>query len=118
MWHELMPQVRNLPQLLQHYQPLHPLTTVVLCLLLLFLLLSPGTLESSTKAVRQVVLQRSIAEYQAQANAESQRCAVCMEAPRRLAFQCGHQTCHNCGDKITSCPFCRQDITAKIRLFE
>ncbi|KAF6259542.1 hypothetical protein COO60DRAFT_1513062, partial [Scenedesmus sp. NREL 46B-D3] len=77
-----------------------------------------GTLETSTKAVRQVVLQRSIAEYQAQASAESQRCAVCMEAPRRLAFQCGHQTCNNCGDKITSCPFCRQDITAKIRLFE
>jgi hypothetical protein len=82
------------------------------------LLLPPGTLETSTKAVRQVVLQRSIAEYQRQASAETLRCAVCMEAKRSLAFGCGHQTCDNCGDKMTVCPFCRQNITAKIRLFE
>jgi E3 ubiquitin-protein ligase RGLG len=41
-----------------------------------------------------------------------------MEAKRSLAFGCGHQTCDNCGDKMTACPFCRQSITAKIRLFE
>eukprot|EP00775_Hariotina_reticulata_P006318 gene6318-6553_t len=77
-----------------------------------------GKLESCTKAVRQVVLQRSIAESQRQANADSLRCAVCLEAPRRLAFNCGHQTCDGCGNKMMSCPFCRQTITAKIRLFE
>lgn len=78
----------------------------------------PGSLEASTKAVRQVVLQRSIAELSAQASADTLRCAVCMEARRSLAFGCGHQTCDKCGDQITSCPFCRQSITAKIRLFE
>ncbi len=68
--------------------------------------------------MRQVVLQRSIAEYQRQASAETLRCAVCMEDKRTLAFGCGHQTCDKCGDKITVCPFCRQGITAKIRLYE
>lgn len=79
---------------------------------------SAATLEASTKAVRQVVLQRSIVEYQRQASADTLRCAVCMEDRRSLAFACGHQTCDKCGDKMTVCPFCRQNITAKIRLFE
>jgi E3 ubiquitin-protein ligase RGLG len=68
--------------------------------------------------VRAVVLQRSIVEYQRQASAETLRCAVCMEAKRSLAFGCGHQTCDRCGEQMTVCPFCRQDIKAKIRLFE
>jgi hypothetical protein len=77
-----------------------------------------ASLEASTKAVRQVVLQRSIAEYRAQASAESLRCAVCMEERRSLAFSCGHQTCDRCGEQMKACPFCRQTITAKIRLYE
>jgi membrane protease subunit (stomatin/prohibitin family) len=100
------------------HQLLHAVVAAVLLLLLFLSCFTSGTLEGRTKAVRQVVLQRSIAEYQRQASAESVRCAVCMEAKRSLAFGCGHQTCDNCGDKMSVCPFCRQDITAKIRLFE
>jgi hypothetical protein len=92
--------------------------SLLLSLVSLPFFLLVATLEGSTKAVRQVVLQRSIVEYQRQASAETLRCAVCMEAKRSLAFGCGHQTCDNCGDKMSVCPFCRQDITAKIRLFE
>jgi ferredoxin len=72
-------------------------------------------LEQSTKAVRAAVLQRSVAQA---AGAEPLRCAVCMETPKQLAFNCGHQTCAACGDKMASCPFCRLPITAKIRLYE
>ncbi len=34
-----------------------------------------------------------------------------------MAFNCGHQACSACSDKMDTCPFCRVPITAKIRLF-
>eukprot|EP00877_Chromochloris_zofingiensis_P009642 jgi/Chrzof1/4931/Cz15g05020.t1 len=74
-------------------------------------------LDRSSKAVRDLVIERSIAEYQRRASVESHQCTLCMEAPRSLVFGCGHQCCDKCGDKLTACPFCRQEISAKIRLY-
>ena len=76
-----------------------------------------GKLEASVKTVRQLVLERVVAESQQRASAESRACMVCMEAPRSLVFNCGHQSCEKCGERMEACPFCRQAITAKIKLF-
>ena len=72
---------------------------------------------TETDAINQAVVERGIAEGQRRSAAEGALCSVCMEAPRSLVFSCGHQTCGGCGDKVAACPFCRQEITAKIRLF-
>jgi hypothetical protein len=74
-------------------------------------------LEASVKTVRQLVLERVVTESQQRASAESRACMVCMEAPRSLVFNCGHQSCEKCGERMEACPFCRQAITAKIKLF-
>ncbi|KAL6757264.1 hypothetical protein V8C86DRAFT_2629638 [Haematococcus lacustris] len=44
-------------------------------------------------------------------------CPVCWEAHRDLVFQCGHQTCCECGEKLTVCPICRTAVTLRIRTF-
>ncbi|KAK9834309.1 hypothetical protein WJX81_005504 [Elliptochloris bilobata] len=46
------------------------------------------------------------------------QCALCMDAPRELAFNCGHQTCAGCGATLQQCPFCRADIQTRITLFK
>ena len=46
-----------------------------------------------------------------------QACPICLVAPRNLAFQCGHQTCMECGSQLEECPMCRQAIDLRIQLF-
>lgn len=77
-----------------------------------------GVLEEGSRRLRTTVVERSVAEAGQRAEAEGALCSLCMEAPRRLVFNCGHQTCMACGDKITtSCPFCRTEVSTKIRLW-
>lgn len=77
-------------------------------------------LEDALKATREVALQRRMEEVQRRAACEQQCCSLCLERPRGLVFNCGHQTCTDCSDKMASseCPFCRTPITARIRLFD
>ncbi|XP_010904547.1 E3 ubiquitin-protein ligase RGLG3 [Elaeis guineensis] len=53
----------------------------------------------------------------ASASWEAQVCPVCLSNPRDMAFGCGHQTCCDCGPKLTSCPICRSSIQTRIKLY-
>lgn len=46
-----------------------------------------------------------------------QSCPICLTNPRNMAFGCGHLTCKNCGETLSSCPLCRQPITTRVRLY-
>jgi hypothetical protein len=70
------------------------------------------------RAIRDTIVERTIAEVQKRATLEHQSCFVCMEAPREVVFNCGHSCCAHCSIKLTNCPFCRQDISQKIKLFD
>ncbi|XP_073038413.1 E3 ubiquitin-protein ligase RGLG3-like isoform X1 [Primulina eburnea] len=48
---------------------------------------------------------------------DEQVCPICLTNSRNMAFGCGHMTCKDCGASISSCPLCRQPITARIRLY-
>ncbi|CAI5928499.1 unnamed protein product, partial [Closterium sp. NIES-65] len=44
-------------------------------------------------------------------------CPVCLMYPKNTAFQCGHQTCEECGKQMNNCPICRAPITMRIKLY-
>lgn len=44
-------------------------------------------------------------------------CPICLTDKKDMAFNCGHQTCRQCGDSLANCPICRQAITTRIRLY-
>ncbi|XP_050288185.1 E3 ubiquitin-protein ligase RGLG2-like [Quercus robur] len=48
----------------------------------------------------------------------SRTCPVCLWSKKDLALGCGHQTCYDCGQVLTSCPICRTHITRRIKLYE
>lgn len=48
---------------------------------------------------------------------QEQLCPVCWEQKKGMVFQCGHQTCSQCGDRLTACPICRAPVTIRIRMF-
>lgn len=48
---------------------------------------------------------------------DSQLCPVCWVNARNMAFNCGHQTCQECGDDLSMCPICRQVISSRLRLY-
>ncbi|CAK9863244.1 unnamed protein product [Sphagnum jensenii] len=48
---------------------------------------------------------------------DGQTCPVCLIEKKDMAFNCGHQTCRECGAHLSTCPICRQSITTKIRLY-
>lgn len=72
-------------------------------------------LDASARAVRAAIM-----EAQWKASAEQHLCAVCMERPKGIVFSCGHQVCDDCSGQFddAGCPFCRQPISARIRLFD
>eukprot|EP00243_Klebsormidium_subtile_P005029 TRINITY_DN1964_c0_g1_i2.p1 TRINITY_DN1964_c0_g1~~TRINITY_DN1964_c0_g1_i2.p1 ORF type:complete len:313 (-),score=47.63 TRINITY_DN1964_c0_g1_i2:422-1360(-) len=49
--------------------------------------------------------------------AEQNLCPICLTESKNMAFQCGHQTCRDCGDTLQVCPMCRETIRTRIRLF-
>ncbi|CAI7869855.1 unnamed protein product [Closterium sp. NIES-53] len=44
-------------------------------------------------------------------------CPVCLMYPKNTAFQCGHQTCEECGKQMNNCPICRAPVTMRIKLY-
>lgn len=44
-------------------------------------------------------------------------CPVCLTDRKDMAFNCGHQTCRQCGVGLLNCPMCRQLITTRIHLY-
>ncbi|GBF92507.1 hypothetical protein Rsub_04611 [Raphidocelis subcapitata] len=75
-------------------------------------------LDAASRVVRDLVVERTVAELQRSSAAESALCTVCMERRKELVFDCGHTLCVECGEALPMCPFCRKDVTARIRLFQ
>ncbi|CAN7094093.1 unnamed protein product [Brassica rapa subsp. narinosa] len=48
---------------------------------------------------------------------ESQVCPICLVKTKNMAFNCGHQTCDECGEAIQTCPICRVSIAVRIKLY-
>ncbi|XP_026657371.2 E3 ubiquitin-protein ligase RGLG2-like isoform X1 [Phoenix dactylifera] len=44
-------------------------------------------------------------------------CPICLWQAKNLAFGCGHQTCHKCGESLQVCPICQSQIATRIRLY-
>jgi hypothetical protein len=44
-------------------------------------------------------------------------CPICLEEPKEIVFQCGHQSCHNCSPRLTRCHTCRACISQRIKLY-
>jgi hypothetical protein len=48
-------------------------------------------------------------------------CPICMAERCNIVFNCGHRTCMECSDLIgqqnNKCPFCKQQITERKRMF-
>lgn len=57
------------------------------------------------------------AQPQTQAVAGQMLCQVCMDKPKNVAFNCGHQSCENCSVNLQACPYCRSTITSRIKLY-
>ncbi|KIY94965.1 hypothetical protein MNEG_12996 [Monoraphidium neglectum] len=77
-----------------------------------------GRLEAAGRAVRALVVERTVSEMHSRSAAEGQLCALCLERRKGLVFSCGHQACVECGEQLSSCAFCRKEITAKIRMYD
>lgn len=54
----------------------------------------------------------------AEALEEQLRCDVCEDAPKAIAFQCGHRFCEACAAQVQRCPTCRAEVTLRIRCFD
>jgi len=50
-------------------------------------------------------------------DADETICAICVERPKTVAFQCGHLCCVNCSEMLIACHMCRVKINQKIKLF-
>ncbi|KAL4324551.1 hypothetical protein GQ457_11G011930 [Hibiscus cannabinus] len=51
------------------------------------------------------------------ASDDQSACPICLTNTKDLAFNCGHTTCRECGQRVSNCPICRQKITNRLRLF-
>ncbi|CAE5958600.1 unnamed protein product [Arabidopsis arenosa] len=51
------------------------------------------------------------------ASKERENCPICLVNTKNTAFNCGHQTCHECGQDIDKCPICRTTIAVRIKLY-
>uniref|UniRef100_A0A1J3E3N2 RING-type E3 ubiquitin transferase n=1 Tax=Noccaea caerulescens TaxID=107243 RepID=A0A1J3E3N2_NOCCA len=48
---------------------------------------------------------------------EGQFCPICLVSSKNMAFNCGHQTCSECGEDLNVCPICRSSISVRIKLY-
>ncbi|KAG5527757.1 hypothetical protein RHGRI_028637 [Rhododendron griersonianum] len=46
-----------------------------------------------------------------------QVCPICLTNLKDMAFACGHQTCRDYGEHVSSCPICHAPIKTRIRLY-
>jgi Zinc finger, C3HC4 type (RING finger) len=56
--------------------------------------------------------------YLASSERDAQLCVICLDAPRTIAFSCGHFVCCSaCSDRVYQCPLCRRRITQRLAIF-
>jgi hypothetical protein len=63
------------------------------------------------------VVRERLAVTIAEQRAAERSCPVCLELPKSLVFQCGHQVCAQCAERLEDCPTCRAHISQRIRLY-
>lgn len=51
------------------------------------------------------------------ANVSNNECPICLQKPKRIVFQCGHQCCETCSPAIVQCHSCRAKITQRITMY-
>lgn len=44
-------------------------------------------------------------------------CIVCEERPKDTVFQCGHRYCGQCAYQVSVCPYCREEVAIRIRIY-
>ena len=64
------------------------------------------------RAARDAELERVEREREA-----AEQCPVCLDASKDVAFQCGHRTCGECAEQLSTCPICMTDITTRMKIF-
>ncbi|GMG99822.1 hypothetical protein Nepgr_001662 [Nepenthes gracilis] len=79
------------------------------------LLPPPGSIDHDTAA--QSIPHMTNFDPTEQSAPAEQACPICLTNSRNMAFQCGHMTCKDCAETISSCPFCREPIKTRIRLY-
>ena len=45
-------------------------------------------------------------------------CIICLEHPKEVVFQCGHQCCKACAEQLSTCHTCRETISQRIKLYD
>ncbi|PSR89480.1 E3 ubiquitin-protein like [Actinidia chinensis var. chinensis] len=50
-------------------------------------------------------------------SSDNQVCPDCLINPKNMAFQCGHQTCCDCGKYCLLCPICHCSIQTRVKLY-
>ena len=48
---------------------------------------------------------------------EERQCAICLDADKNCAFNCGHQSCLGCAETLSVCHICRAPITNRVRVY-
>lgn len=80
-----------------------------------------GAGASSWKSEREVALEAELARlteaYDELRDREDAQCPVCLSAPKRVVFNCGHQTCPSCAVRLRECCICRETISIRIHAF-
>jgi len=73
--------------------------------------------QGEAKTVKQIT--STADQDQSTSTAPSNPCAVCFTEEKRLAcIPCGHlATCVPCGHSLRSCPICRKEIEAFVRIY-
>ena len=77
-----------------------------------------ATAEQQTKNLESPTI-NTILQSQTDASSPSNPCVLCLTEEKRLAcIPCGHlATCVPCGHSLRSCPICRREIEAFVRIY-
>lgn len=52
------------------------------------------------------------------ASSDDNKCPICFDHPKQIVFQCGHQCCEKCSQRVTArCHTCRKTIEQRIKLY-
>lgn len=75
-------------------------------------------LEGGIARLRCLLLDRRVAEAQAEAQARVTQCSVCISAAKDTRLSpCGHLLCRQCSLRVAACPVCRQAVVGRQRAF-
>ena len=86
-----------------------------------------GVISQSWQSLRDAIMSKVASDLRQREAALTEReraaeeatiCSLCMDRPKSVVFNCGHQTCTECSAGHTECPFCRVPITSSIILFQ